>query len=132
LAVRETKPCSQTTLNRRRPLRILQPSLRDAVFAATARLQCQPAVGPQLSLRAETMRRLYQSNDQSHPNRPQSRYLSEKLMSWMLLAFGQQLPPGLSTQVQQNIQLLLEPLSATTQPRLGQLFQPSVTVADRI
>ena len=53
-------------------------------------------------------------------------------MSGMLLAFGQQLSPGLSTQVQQNIQLLVEPLSATTHPRLGKLFQPSVTVADRI
>src|SRR5207244_8340366 len=64
--------------------------------------------------------------------RPQPRNLSQKLMSRMLLAFGQQLPPDLSAQVQQNIQLLVEPLSATTHSRLGQLFQPSVTVADRI
>src|SRR5262249_17398398 len=60
------------TTDCRRPL-TLQLSLGVAVFSAAPRLQGQPAVGPQLSLGAETMWCLQQSDQKGHSNGAESR-----------------------------------------------------------
>ena len=52
-----------------------QLALEVAVFPASAGFQCQSAVGPQLSLGAETMRRLDQRYHQRRANGPERRNL---------------------------------------------------------
>src|SRR5438876_894959 len=52
------------------------------------------------------MRCLEQSDQKGNPDRAQPGNLSEKLIGWMLVAFGQQLPPRFSTYPHQNVELL--------------------------
>ena len=68
----ETAQCRQS-------LGMLQFSPSEPVLAAGPRLQGQPAIRPQLSLRPETMWRLDQSDQQGHADRAQAGNLPEKL-----------------------------------------------------
>ena len=65
------------------------------------------------------MRSLDQADQQRHSDRTQTGNLPQKLMGWMLFAFGQQLSPRFSTDLSQTIELLIEPLSAPAHARFG-------------
>src|SRR6266446_8352851 len=75
------------------------------------------------------MRCLDESNQKGNPDGPQPGNLSQKLMGWMLPAFPQQLTPRFAADLQQNVELLIELLGATTHARFRQLLQPGAAVA---
>src|SRR6266581_7118475 len=104
-----------------------------AVFRTDAGFQGQSAIGPQLSLAAETMRSLDQGHRQRRANRPQIRNLSQLRGDGMLSTFGQQFPPRLLTQVLQHVQLLIESLRSSPYagfPNLGQPLSSMPTIVD--
>jgi hypothetical protein len=60
---------------------------------------------------------LDQGDQQSNSDRAEAGNLSEKLISWMLLAFYQQLASCFSTDLCQGVELLLELLGTPTHAR---------------
>src|SRR6266542_4487862 len=87
-----------------------------AVFRTDAGLQGQSAIVPQLSLAAETMRSLDQGHRQRRSNRSQIRNLSQLRGDGMLATLREQFPPGLLTQVLQDVPLLIESVRSSPPP----------------
>src|SRR5258708_11904372 len=73
------------------------------VFPAVAGFQSQSAIGPELSLGAETMRGLDQSHRQSRANWPHGGDLAQFGSDGMLATLRQQFTPGLLAQGLQHI-----------------------------
>ena len=73
-------------------------SLQNAVFAADGSLQSQTAVGPELTLGAEAVRGLNQSDQQSCPDRTNGRNLAQQIRGVMLLVLHQEIASNLLTQ----------------------------------
>src|ERR1700693_3362662 len=111
---------------------MLQLSPCVAVSAAAPRPQAQPAVVPQLSLRAETMRCLNESDQKGDPDRAQPGNLFEELTGGMLATFRQQLLPRCLPNLHQKVELLIGLLSPAAHAGFPQFFQPCSAVARRI
>src|SRR5579871_4151426 len=79
----------------------------ELIFPAVAGFQPQSAVGPQLALRAKTMRGLNQGHRQSTADRPQGGDLSELGSDGMFATLRQQFASRLLPQVLQHVQLLI-------------------------
>src|ERR1700676_3416100 len=117
------------TAQRRCLPRMLQLSPRVPIFAAAPRPQAQPAVVPQLSLRAETMRCLNESDQKGGPDRAQPGNLLEKLTGGMLPAFRQQFVPCFLPYPHQKVELLIGLLSPAAHTGFPEFFQPRSAMA---
>src|SRR6202140_5996091 len=113
---------------------MLQLPLFVLVFAAAPRPQAQPAVVPQLALRAETMRCLKESDQKGDPYRAQPGNLFEELTGRMLPAFRQQLLPRFLPYPHQEVELLIGLLSPAAHAGFPQFFhslQSQLTACSR-
>jgi hypothetical protein len=110
----------------------LQFAVAKSVLPASARLQCQTTVSPELPLGPESMGCLDQADQQCDSDWAQPRNLAKKLMGGVVLTFEQQLGTRFSTDLSQGIQLLIELLSTATHARFRELFQPRMTAAGGI
>src|ERR1700690_467430 len=104
-------------------------SLHNAVFAADGSLQSQSAVGPELPLGPEAMRRLNQGDQQGCPNRTNRRNLAQQSHRSVFLTLRQQIAPHLLTQNLQCIELLVAELCPAAYAGFGDLDQPFVPMA---
>src|SRR5260370_30461254 len=120
------------TAERRWLPRMPQLSPCVSVFAAAPRPQAQPAVVPELALRAETMRCLNESDQKGHPDRAQPGNLLEELTGGIFPAFRQQLLPRFLPYPHQKVELLIGLLSPATHAGFPQFFQPGGAMARRI
>src|SRR5664279_934685 len=76
----------------------LQLSIYITMLRAVVRLKAQATIGPQLSLAAEPMRRLYQGHQPGGPNRADAGNLAQYFHGLMFPALGQKFSSYLASQ----------------------------------
>ena len=84
---------------------------------------CCAALGPQLPLRAESIRRLDQGNQQSSPNRTDARNLAKPFRPAVFSALRQEIASHFLAQCLQRVELL-EELGSTAHAGFRNLVQP--------
>jgi hypothetical protein len=102
------------------------------MIGAAVRFDGQAAVGPQLSLAAEAVRRLQNRNQLRCANRTDRRNLAQQFRRLVLGALGQQFAAHLLPQRSERIELLVVNLRAAANTRFAELAQPLGTTARRI
>src|SRR5271165_2807903 len=88
--------------NEHRLFAALQLTVDEAIVGAAARLQPQPAVGPELPLAAEAIRRLHPPQQQRDPYRSEPRNRAQPLRLVMLAALLNQILTGVAAQLLQQ------------------------------
>src|SRR5208337_3546608 len=113
--------------NLRRLFPAFHLSVNHAVFAAVAHLQSQSAVGPELALGAEAMRRLHPANQHRRANRTQERNRTQQLGLRILATLHNHVALGLAAQLLHSLQLLIEKLCAP--PESARAYLRKILVA---
>src|SRR5271157_1121018 len=104
--------------NEHRLFAALHLAVHHVIVGAAARLQGQPAVGPELALAAETMRRLHPSEEQGHTYRAEPWNCAQQLALAMLATLQNQIVAGFTAQLLHQVELLVESPGAALQPTL--------------
>src|SRR5208283_4240581 len=99
--------------NEHRLVSALQLPVHHLIVGAAARLQRQPAVGPELSLAAEAMGRLHPPEEQGDAYRTEPGNGAQQLGLVMLATLQNQIVAGLAAQLLQQVEFLVKSLGAT-------------------